>query len=1610
MDLLLTVVRFGQDAESGEDVLVSAPEESTVADLARSLDEYLGPANRASGPAADAAENGASAAGASAAGDATGVVVGLRGGGAPGVWRGETLLDSEARLDEGVLRDGAVVGIGGPVVGIGGPVVGGAEPGGVVEVRVIGGEGAGLVRRLGLGEYVVGGDGCDVALPGAERALVRVIVEVDGVVSVEPVGESQELDAPVRPVRAHPLPGPLVLARCGDGDEAGDSGGRWWRRSRRGRGGDVVLPAHEERDPDERRGLVELDRRRLVERAVWEPGTVLSAGASLLAVGSVPVVDAVVSASEDGAGVDFNRPPRLARPGRARSFSLPRRPRESRAQAFSWLVLAAPVVMGVVMFVVTRRVASLLFVLFSPVMMLANRRTGATNRKRAHRRAVADYERAKRAAEGAAFEALVREQGQRRDEQPDPAEVLLRASGPRAGLWERRADDEDWLDMRVGTADVPSRVELGVPERASYEEPLRWAVADVPVSVPLGGLGVVGVAGPRARMTARWMVAQCAGLHSPAELDLMVLADPADAVGAGRRWDWVRWLPHVRTGAGGVRVRAGVDERSVAREVNRILSVIEERAAVRGPGSRPEGRTMVVVLDGARALRLVPGMVQALRQGPQVGIVFICVDHDRVSLPEECRAVVSAQNPLAQVWVAGADPVEQVRLDAPSLEWAERMARCLAPVRDASAQGAQGAIPRASRLLDVMGVDGRPDPRLVAGWWASSGGRSTRVTVGEDAEGAFSIDLRADGPHALVAGTTGSGKSELLQTLIAGLCAANTPEAMTFVLVDYKGGAAFKDCAHLPHTVGMVTDLDGHLTSRALDSLGAELRRRERQLARAGAKDVDDYAATAHAATDPMPRLVLIIDEFAALITELPDFVTGLVDIARRGRSLGVHLVLATQRPAGVVSADIRSNTNLRIALRVTDESDSQDVIEAPDAAHIPPALPGRAYARLGHGRLLAFQASRIGGHRPHTIHQPRPRVHPLHLALLTRPAPAAPTSTQDTNAPTDLADLVTATTTAHHDTHGPTPHQPWLPPLPDAITLTALTTNTTDGEAEATDTDGEAEATDTGGGAEADGEAEAGAHTGGDTGGDTDGEAKAGAHTGGGAGFLPPLIIGLEDIPSEQAQRPMTWDYTRTGHLGIAGAPRTGRTTFLRALATGIATTASPADAHIYGIDAGSGGLLPLISLPHTGAIITRDQSDRLRRLLTKLTTQITTRQQTLAAAGHTSLAEQRAAADPDDRLPYLILLIDRWDGLTTVYETVDGGKILEQIRILLREGAAMGLRAAITGDRTTFRSHMGMLLEDRLIFRMPTPDSFDLVGMRARDVPATMPPGRAFRTGPSHPREVQTPLLDTTPTGTAQTTAFYHHARTATTRWPTPPPHRQPPHIDDLPLTITTPEALALGPTPPPDHLPLGIGGDTLHIHTTTMEDAGNGILITGPRRSGRSTALTFILHTTLAHHTPTILITPRRTPLTDYAHHPAITATLDTTNTADDLTTLLNNNHNTLLIIDDLDTLGKTHPLAKEAETYMRACRDHPGGVIITCNIDEAMGMASGLLASVRKNRTGLILAPRDSSDGQLLGARLPRSIGAPVPPGRAILTTPTGWTWIQIPRTPSPQQNK
>src|SRR6185369_15247533 len=191
-----------------------------------------------------------------------------------------------------------------------------------------------------------------------------------------------------------------------------------------------------------------------------------------------------------------------------------------------------------------------------------------------------------------------------------------------------------------------------------------------------------------------------------------------------------------------------------------------------------------------------------------------------------------------------------------------------------------------------------------------------------------------------------------------------------FLLVDYKGGSAFRDCVQLPHTVGLVTDLSPHLVRRALTSLSAELRHRERLLARYQAKDLVELERRGE--VEAPPSLVIIVDEFAALAREVPEFVEGVVNVAQRGRSLGLHLILATQRPAGVIKDSLRANTNLRVALRMADEDDSSDVVGTSVAAGFDPAVPGRGVAKTGPGRLIPFQSAYAGAH---TSDQPPPPV-----------------------------------------------------------------------------------------------------------------------------------------------------------------------------------------------------------------------------------------------------------------------------------------------------------------------------------------------------------------------------------------------------------------------------------------------------------------------------------------------------------------------------------------------------------------------------------------------------------------------------------------------------------
>ena len=372
---------------------------------------------------------------------------------------------------------------------------------------------------------------------------------------------------------------------------------------------------------------------------------------------------------------------------------------------------------------------------------------------------------------------------------------------------------------------------------------------------------------------------------------------------------------------------------------------------------------------------------------------------------------------------SGKAGVVEATVDQLAADLAETAARGQAPLRDGGGGG--GGLPHAVRWSEVSQIDLRDRESgarsLIQSW---SRGPCTQITLGRGADGVVTVDLCRDGPHALIAGTTGSGKSELLVSIVSSLAARNRPDQLALLLIDHKGGAALGACARLPHAVGLVTDLDSASTQRALLSLTAELRRREAVLAAAGAADLEAYRGA-----ESLARLVIVVDEFAALVDEQPDFVGGLVGIAQRGRSLGVHLILATQRPDGVVSADIRANTRLRICLGVTREQESRDVIDTPAAASISRRTPGRAYLRVGPGDLHEFQTARIGGPRP-AEGEVVVVVHPA--TALGDPPPAIGRCQDET----DLDVLIDAAVAASARLECRPPHPPWLPPLPDDLPL----------------------------------------------------------------------------------------------------------------------------------------------------------------------------------------------------------------------------------------------------------------------------------------------------------------------------------------------------------------------------------------------------------------------------------------------------------------------------------------------------------------------------------------------------------------------------------------------
>ncbi|MGW3494278.1 FtsK/SpoIIIE domain-containing protein [Streptomyces sp. NPDC001020] len=1395
---------------------------------------------------------------------------------APSLWADGVHCDPAAPATN-VLQDGMRVTVDDSI----GPLLRRGEPVGQYELKVVGGPAAGRVIRLDAGAATVGSAGtCSLALPDTSLPPValRLTIDIQGNTTLSPEGGAE----------------------------------------------------------------VQLDDAAVTDKTAWPLGGVVRVGDSLLALDQVARPDAHLSPMSEG-GLAYNRPPRLSPLRPRRRLAVPVRPTKGERARFQFIMAFMPLAFGLGMYFVTKQIYMLLFCLMSPMMMLGQWLSENREGKKKHKTSLKQYKK-DLAAHQAELAALGKEeQRARREDSPDPAEILLFATGPRRRLWERRLTDPDAMQLRIGVGGLPSDVEL-VNGRGgtSYDEdrPEPPVLPDVPVTLPFAELGVVGVAGDRVRAlaTARWLGVQAAVLHSPRDLSLVSLAaTPA----AGGEWHWVRWLPHTNPDQGQDCVAlVGCDSEGITRRVNELLNELARRKVAREQ-SKMTGQlypdpNVLLILDGARLLRRVPGVPQLLTEGPQYGILALCIDEDERLLPEECKAVVSWSPDTAhhvRVRGYGLESVGDILADQVNAEWCELLARSLAPVRDVSRDDADSALPTSARLLNLLGM---PDPTGVdvERIW-KAGGSTTAAPIGIAADGPFVLDIRRDGPHALVAGTTGAGKSELLQTIITSLAVANRPDALNYVLIDYKGGSAFMDCARLPHTVGMVSDLDAHLTERALASLAAELHHREKILFDAAAKDIEDYNDTRklRPELEPMPRLVLVIDEFASLVAELPDFIVGLVDIARRGRSLGVHLILATQRPAGVVSADIRANTNLRIALRVTDAAESMDVIDAPDSGAIAKSTPGRAYVRSGAQSLTGVQSARIGGRRPATGQSgPKAELVPLSWDSYARPLPKRQESEDDGTMVTDLAVLVDAIRDGSDRMGFGEQRSPWLAPLGQRVTLDELAEFDTTAE-EAQD--------------------------------------------------VRPIPFGLIDLPAEQSRKPLVLDLVHGEHTMLLGGARCGRSTALRTLAGSLARTTSPYDVHVYGIDCGSNALLPLMRLPHVGAVVSRDEPDRVRRLIDRLLAEVARRQQLLAMEGASSAAEQRAAAAPEDRLPWMVLLLDSWEGFVSTFESFNYGQLIESMQRLFREGSAVGLKVVMTADRSGLSGNVASAFADRLVMRFADTNDYSTAGLQSREVPKSMAPGRALRLTDVGVDETQIALLDEDPSGQAQVRALRAIAEQAAERHGRLPARHRPMRVDALPSRITATEALALDPDfapPSPLWALLGVGGDELQPVGVDLEESGPGFVIAGPPKSGRSTLLMAATQSLLASGTPVVLVTPRRSPLRDLEGSDNVLGVLNADSREDDLEELVGavGEGSYAVVVDDAELLYDTR-LDEALEALVRKGADGGIGLIAAGMTDSLSGQYRGFAVEARKSRNGLLLTPQSPSEGELFGIRLPANSG-------------------------------
>lgn len=862
-------------------------------------------------------------------------------------------------------------------------------------------------------------------------------------------------------------------------------------------------------------------------------------------------------------------------------------------------------------------------------------------------------------------------------------------------IYEKTVNNADYLEFSLGTGELTSSYEVVFDDEQTKDPLVIFAkehiiepysiVKQAPIRINIQ-TQTLGLVGPYAvlRTAVSSMLFQLASFHSYHDLEFIALLSEEQYDKEWKKW---RWLPHFQIHRWNLR---GLIHNAQSREMvlNRFYQLMNKRKQVlrKAKGNNKIQFSPHIVFTILEDSWLAGhGVNEFLAEDmSDYGVTVIWGKEVETMLPETVTTLVkyisSESGQLVNeknVYLAK----DFTPYHLPERFPLDQTIRRLANLHHVAVE--KNTIPESVGILEMYQVKEVEELQSSTRWQAANTAKSLAVPLGyRGKEDLVSLNLHecAHGPHGLVAGTTGSGKSEIVQSYVLSLAINFAPEDVGFLLIDFKGGGMTNLFANLPHLLGSITNLDGAGSARTLASIRAELQKRQRYFGKYGVNHINGYTKLYKAGKEihdseekkrypngPLPHLFLISDEFAELKADEPEFMAELVSTARIGRSLGVHLILATQKPSGVVDDQIWSNSRFKLALKVQNASDSNEILKTPDAANI--TLPGRVYLQVGNNEIYElFQSAWSGAtYNPESVNEEKVderiwKINDLgqHELLTTDLSEDEDVSVvQDEEQQTELEAIVDYLAVVAKQTRVALPEKPWLPPLETQIcTPTIFRKKEWQGTRELT------------------------------------------------------VPFAFMDIPSRQAQETFFFDFNEFSHTVIYGSAGFGKSVALQTLVMNLARRNTPEQLHVYLLDFGTNGLLPLKDLPHVVDLVRLEENEKLVKCVKKLRQELIKRKEAFSLYGVSSLSQYESKSD--NFLPVEVIVLDSYDPLreSLLEEVVES--VLNQ---LLREGASLGMYLVATGLRAdSFKISMTSNLSTRIALYLVEENAVkDIVGRDA-------------------------------------------------------------------------------------------------------------------------------------------------------------------------------------------------------------------------------------------------------------------------------------------------------